>query len=57
VLRDASVAAKQTRDAVLEPLPRAERKQLLLLLQKLIELHGAEAAALLAEEPPTIEST
>ncbi len=40
VLREASVAARDTREAVLEPLPRAERKQLLALLTKLIELHA-----------------
>jgi len=40
VLREASVAARETREEVLEPLPRAERKQLLTLLTKLIALHA-----------------
>ncbi|MCW5654362.1 MarR family transcriptional regulator [Hydrogenophaga sp.] len=40
VLAEASIAARDTREAVLEPLPRAERKQLMLLLNKLIALHA-----------------
>ena len=50
VLREASVAARETREAVLEPLPRAERKQLLTLLNKLIELH-ADREHIEAQDP------
>lgn len=50
VLREASEAARETREAVLEPLPRAERKQLLTLLNKLIELH-ADRELLDANDP------
>lgn len=45
VLRDASKAARQTKDDILEPLPRAERKQLLTLLDKFVSLHEKRLSA------------
>ena len=41
VLAAADRAAHESRDVLLDPLPPAERKQLMLLLEKLVDLHSA----------------
>ena len=41
MLADADRAAHKSRDVLLDPLPPAERKQFMLLLEKLVDLHSS----------------